>query len=99
MDLGLTGKRALVTGASEGLGRATVLLLAEEGCDVAFCARRAEPLEELADAQFVADVELKLFGYVRVARAALPHLEADGGGVVVNVAGNTGKYPYAVSMS
>lgn len=48
MDLGLNGKRAIVSGASEGIGRAAVLTLAAEGADVAFCARRLEPLEELA---------------------------------------------------
>jgi NAD(P)-dependent dehydrogenase (short-subunit alcohol dehydrogenase family) len=140
-----------------------VLALAEEGCDVAFCARRAEPLEELAaevrsrfgrravpiqadllvaadceravaeaaaglggldivvnnagasvlgafgeveDDAFWAGVELKLRGYVRVTRAALPLLRAGGqdgpggrGGVIVNVSGNTGKFPWAQSMS
>lgn len=48
MDLKLSGKRALVTGASEGIGRAVVELLAEEGCDVAFCARRQAVLDEVA---------------------------------------------------
>ena len=48
MDLGITGRRAIVSGASEGIGRATVLQLAEEGADVAFCARRLDMLEELA---------------------------------------------------
>lgn len=48
MDLGISGKRAIVSGASEGIGRATVLALAEEGADVAFCARRLDLLEELA---------------------------------------------------
>ena len=48
MDLGITGKRAIVSGASEGIGRATVLTLAQEGADVAFCARRMDMLEELA---------------------------------------------------
>ena len=47
MDLQLTGKRAIVTGASEGIGRAVVELLAAEGCDVAFCARRKELLDEI----------------------------------------------------
>jgi 3-oxoacyl-[acyl-carrier protein] reductase len=48
MDLNLNGKRALVTGASEGIGRAVVELLADEGCDVAFCSRRQGVLDEIA---------------------------------------------------
>jgi NAD(P)-dependent dehydrogenase (short-subunit alcohol dehydrogenase family) len=48
MDLILKDKRAIVTGASEGIGRAIVEVLASEGCDVAFCARRIELLEEVA---------------------------------------------------
>jgi NAD(P)-dependent dehydrogenase (short-subunit alcohol dehydrogenase family) len=39
MDLGLAGKKAIVTGGKRGLGLATAQLLAEEGCDVAICAR------------------------------------------------------------
>jgi 3-oxoacyl-[acyl-carrier protein] reductase len=39
MDLGLKNKRALVTGASKGLGFATALLLAQEGCQVAINGR------------------------------------------------------------
>ena len=48
MDLQLTGKVALVTGASAGLGRTIARLLAEEGCRVAILARRHHLLEELA---------------------------------------------------
>jgi NAD(P)-dependent dehydrogenase (short-subunit alcohol dehydrogenase family) len=48
MDLGLQGKKAVVTGASAGIGKAVTRTLAREGVDVAICARRKEPLEEAA---------------------------------------------------
>ncbi|MGL5445865.1 MAG: SDR family NAD(P)-dependent oxidoreductase, partial [Rhabdaerophilum sp.] len=48
MDLGLTGKNALVLGAGGGLGRAIALSLAREGASVALAGRRIEPLDELA---------------------------------------------------
>jgi NAD(P)-dependent dehydrogenase (short-subunit alcohol dehydrogenase family) len=46
MDLGLKGKKALVTGGTRGIGLAIVSLLAEEGCDVALCARSEGPVKE-----------------------------------------------------
>jgi 3-oxoacyl-[acyl-carrier protein] reductase len=48
LDLQLTGKVALVTGASAGLGRAIARILAEEGCRLAILARRRHLLEEFA---------------------------------------------------
>jgi NAD(P)-dependent dehydrogenase (short-subunit alcohol dehydrogenase family) len=48
MDLGMQGKKALVTGGSEGIGKAVTRTLAREGVDVAICARRKEPLEAAA---------------------------------------------------
>src|SRR3954469_10052730 len=42
MDLGLQGKRALVTGATKGLGRAIAETLLAEGASVAICARTGD---------------------------------------------------------
>ena len=39
MDLGLSGKKAIITGGSKGIGRAIADTLADEGCHVAICAR------------------------------------------------------------
>ncbi len=48
MDLGLKGKRVLITGASRGLGFATALVLAQEGANVAINSRSPEKLAEAA---------------------------------------------------
>jgi len=48
MDLQLTGKKAIVTGASAGIGKAITWAFAREGVDVAICARTKEPLEQTA---------------------------------------------------
>lgn len=49
MDLQLSGKSALVTGASRGLGYATALLLAAEGCRVAINSRSEKSITEAAE--------------------------------------------------
>lgn len=46
MDLGLLGKKAVVTGGSRGIGWHTAVALADEGCDVAVCARGKKGVEE-----------------------------------------------------
>ena len=146
MELGLKGKSALVTGASEGIGKAIARKLAEEGVRVAVCARTeatlketageiaratgstvvpipadlrslagcqgfvaqaAErlggvdilvnnagasafgPFVELPDEAFVDAINGKLLGYIRCARAVIPHMERRGGGSIVNITGTT----------
>ncbi|MDQ6672641.1 MAG: SDR family oxidoreductase [Chloroflexota bacterium] len=154
MDLGLAGKVVIVTGGSEGIGRATAESLGREGANVVICARRPDVLQRAADAvaektgaqivpivadmSRVADVErlvqttvdrfgrldvlvhnagrsaagefeklsddawqedldLKLFGAIRAARASIPHLRAAGGGSIVNILNLAAKAPGARS--
>ncbi|MET0146427.1 MAG: SDR family oxidoreductase [Ilumatobacteraceae bacterium] len=148
MDLQLRGKRAIVTGASRGIGRAIARSLAAEGVDVALAARSPGPLEEAAadiaastGARTVAvptdtgddesvkalvartvdelggvdilvnnasnqeigkgfprladttddavwgDLNVKVFGYLRAARAVSPLLVDQGWGRIINVSG------------
>jgi 3-oxoacyl-[acyl-carrier protein] reductase len=146
VDLGLEGKIALVTGASEGIGSAIARKLAEEGARVAICARTEStlkdtaaaitrttgqeivsipadlrsldgcravvqqaaenlggldilvnnagasafgPFVDLPDEAFVDAINGKLLGYIRCAKAAVPHMRRRGGGVIVNITGTT----------
>jgi len=63
MDLGLSGKTAMITGASRGLGRAMALALATEGVRLSLCARGADALNAAA-------AELKAAGHQVIAEAA-----------------------------
>lgn len=49
MDLGLKGKKVIVTGATRGIGLATAKALVNEGCDVAICARDVEAVAATVD--------------------------------------------------
>jgi 3-oxoacyl-[acyl-carrier protein] reductase len=49
MDLGLHGRKAIVTGASRGLGKAIAIQLADEGVDLMLCARGEDALQNTAE--------------------------------------------------
>lgn len=147
MDLELSGKAAIVTGGSKGIGKAIALELAREGVDVAVCARGRDaleetarqvadetgrrvlpivadtsdresvermveaaarelgridilvnnaaypgglvvgPLEEASEEELLADIDTKVVGYFRCAKAAAPHLQRRGWGRIVNIGG------------
>ncbi|HWO08664.1 MAG TPA: SDR family NAD(P)-dependent oxidoreductase [Polyangiaceae bacterium] len=148
MDLGLEGKRAIVTGGSRGIGKSIARQLALEGADVVIAARNAGPLEDTAaelsretgrriipivvdtgdresvnrliaesierlsqvdilvnnaavpggispatrldqivDEQVLEDIDIKVVGYLRTARALAPHLIKNGWGRIINIGG------------
>ncbi|HMH51074.1 MAG TPA: SDR family NAD(P)-dependent oxidoreductase [Candidatus Acidoferrum sp.] len=151
MDLGLTGRVAIVTGGSRGIGKAVAGELAREGADVAVCGRNQETIGAaaqalakdtgrrvipvvadttdwdsvtrlvqtvvsqlgrvdvlvnnaatpgglvsgpLADADEVAlleDINTKVLGYLRCAKAVAPHMQQRGWGRIVNIGGLSGR--------
>ncbi len=70
MNLNLEGKTVLLTGATQGVGRAVGQLLAEEGCDLVLVARTAADLERVRD-----ELAPTAAGRIEIAPADLSLLE------------------------
>jgi NAD(P)-dependent dehydrogenase (short-subunit alcohol dehydrogenase family) len=112
MDLGLTGKVAIITGGSEGIGKAAAHRMAAEGARAVIVARRPEVLEAAArdiekstggvvlpsDEDWESDFSLKVWGAVRFIRAVIPEMRKVGGGRIINVTNLGGRTPGAASM-
>src|SRR2546421_150800 len=86
MDLGLRGRRALITGGSRGIGFAVAEALAAEGAAVGLVARDAAGLAEAAG-------RLESCGVPVATAAGRPPLQAGGGGAVVTIPSVTGMRP------
>ena len=158
MELGITGKRALVTGGTRGIGYECALELAREGVDIALCARdetaardaaaaiaaetggrvvgfRADTgvaddvtrlvsgaadalggldilvnnaarvggtggpdsLAQLNEEMLRGDFDVKIMGYLRCAHEAVPHMERDGWGRIVNMDGMAARNAAGIS--
>ena len=90
MDLGLTGRTALVMGASRGIGRAIAASLAREGCRVAVASRSGEGIDEAVP--FTADTaDLERL-------AALPSEVEEAHGPIDVLVLNTGGPPFGGAL-
>lgn len=157
MDLELTGKVAVITGASKGVGKAIARELAKEGVDVAVCARHRDELEatageleqetgrrilpvvtdttnwesvrrmvestvvtlgrvdilvnnaatpgglvrgalaEASEEALMEDINTKVVGYFRCAKAVAPYMQRQGWGRIINIGGLSGRQSNAIS--
>jgi len=61
-------------------------------------AARGLPFDALTHERWLENLQLKLFGYLRMARLVLPHLRTNGWGRIVNIAGVAGLQPSALAM-
>lgn len=87
MDLGIAGKRALILGASRGLGRATAAALAAEGVEVTVAARSGERLSEVAATLKARSETVDLSDPASVDRLAQAILAKGGVDILVNNSG------------
>jgi len=87
MNLGIAGKRALVLGASRGLGRATATALAAEGVEVILSARNGERLAQAAAALDARSETVDLADAASVDRLAQSVLARGGVDILVNNSG------------
>ena len=93
MDLNLTGKRALISGASKGIGKATALRLAEEGCDVVLVARTQETLDAAAaEIRGSRQVAVQVIAADLSRQAEIERVAAETGGIDILV-NNAGAIP------
>lgn len=91
MDLGLKGRKVLVTGASQGIGEGLARAFAEEGCDLLLVARSGARLESLAGAlREQHGVAVDMFAIDMTAPGAISEVAAFGADadVLVNNAGS-----------
>ncbi len=105
MDLQLNGKTALVTGASQGLGRAIAMGLAREGAHVALAARRKPLLDQLAKeiegagGRPPAIIEADLYDPATPARLAAAALQQLGRiDILINAAGGSRPMPFEAGV-
>jgi len=106
MSVDLSGKVALITGGSRGLGRAMVLAMAECGADVVVCSRRIDGCEHLCEQvrvtygrrafAYAAHVGHwnELDGLVDASYAAMGHVD-----ILVNNAGISPLYPRLIDVT
>lgn len=104
IDLGLAGRKVLVTGGGTGIGRATALQFARLGADVAVLGRRREPLDEVAGEVTAAGTQaMAVAADIRddaAVQAAFDELDDAWSGVDILVNNAGGQFPrLALDMS
>jgi len=88
MDLGLTGKRAIVTGASKGIGLAVARRLADEGVHVVAASRETSPeLKELLASGWAEEMDVDLSTEAGPAQVVARALERGPVDILINNAG------------